>query len=482
MKLNLSIIIGFGIIVAAGFSWLLKNLRNEVEPQYLQAIEESMVDTAHLLAAVVQQELPPTGEIRVDQFRDAIEAAKERDFEAKIYNLTKTALGVGVYVTDASGLVVYDSEGEREGKDFSRWNDVVKTLRGEYGARSTRTNEEDELSSILHVAAPVWSRGDIVGVVSVSKPQRAMRQFINETRSRMVWIGGLACGGIVLAATLFSYWMMRPVRQMTEYARSVKAGERVAPPRLRGSEFRTLATAFEEMRDALEDRQFVETYVQNLTHEIKSPLAAIRGAAELLQEGDVPREKQRRFLSNIHDEVLRSQNIVDRLLHLSALESQKSLQVTTEVDIGELVQRVCDGAFPMLEKKGLTLLTEFPESVSPLRVHGDVFSLRMAVNNLITNAIDFSPEGGEICVRLADTGMHAMIQVLDQGPGVPDYAREKVFERFYSLKGQVTGKKSSGLGLCFVREAAELHGGSAVLENRSDQQGAKVTMTMRKER
>lgn len=458
-------IAGFGVIVAAGFLWLLKDLRNAVEPQYLQAMEEAMVDTAHMLAAVVEQDVAPDGTLAVSRLRAAMQTATERNFEARVYNLTKTSLGTGVYVTDAEGTVVFDSENVREGEDYSQWNDVLRTLRGAYGARSSRSDEDDPLSSILYVAAPVWNAGNIVGVVTVSKPQRAMRQFIDETRQRMVWIGGLASGGIFLGAALFSYWMIRPVRRLTAYVRGVQAGNRIPVPTLGHAEFRTLGTAFEELRDALEGRKYVENYVQNLTHEIKSPLAAIRGAAELLQEGDVPPDKRARFLANIHDEALRSQNIVDRLLQLSALESQKSLEVATDVNVGELVRKVCEGAFPLLEKKGITLQWK-PGNSSPVQVQGDIFALRMAINNIVTNAIDFSPPGAVIEVSLSQDDSFAELRVADRGPGVPEYARERIFERFFSLKGQVMGRKSSGLGLCFVREAAKLHGGSAEIRNR----------------
>ena len=481
MKLNFSMIAGFGAIVVAGFLWLLKDLRNTVEPQYLQATEESLVDTAHILAAFLEQEIVEGVPLESTRFRGAMQLAASRRFEAQVYSLKKTSVGMGVYVSDARGTIVFDSEGSREGADYSKWNDVLKTLRGEYGARSTRTDEEDPLSSILYVAAPILKDGAIVGVVTVSKPQRAMRQFIDETRQGILWIGGMACLGIVIGAALFSYWMIRPVRRLTAYVRAVRDGGRVPVPPLGHGEFRTLGRAFEEMRDALEGRKYVENYVQNLTHEIKSPLAAIRGAVELLQESNVPPEKEQRFLSNIHDETLRSQNIVDRLLYLVALESQKTLQVTTEVDLGQVLQRVCDGAYPLLEQKNIALLREIPgEGDSPVLVQGDVFALRMAINNVISNAIDFSPENSEILVSLVEKGDFAEVSVADRGPGLPEYAREKVFERFYSLKGQVTGRKGSGLGLCFVREAAELHGGSAEIRDREGG-GAELIVRIKKE-
>jgi len=99
-------------------------------------------------------------------------------------------------------------------------------------------------------------------------------------------------------------------------------------------------------------------------------------------------------------------------------------------------------------------------------VQGDAFLLRQALVNLIDNAADFSPAGGEIALRLRRDGDRQRIEVGDRGPGVPDYALGRVFERFYSLPRPAGGSRSSGLGLCFVAEVASLHGGEAALANR----------------
>ena len=97
---------------------------------------------------------------------------------------------------------------------------------------------------------------------------------------------------------------------------------------------------------------------------------------------------------------------------------------------------------------------------------GEEFLLERALRNLLANALDFAPEGSEIRVDLRTENGHAVVEVSDRGPGVPDYARSKVFERFYSLPRPNGGRKSSGLGLPFVREVARLHGGSAELRDR----------------
>ena len=100
-------------------------------------------------------------------------------------------------------------------------------------------------------------------------------------------------------------------------------------------------------------------------------------------------------------------------------------------------------------------------------ITGDLLMLRIALRNVLQNALDFSPDEGRVEVVLeVDDGGFAELRLLDRGPGLPDYAKDRVFDRFYSLKNEVTGRKGSGLGLSFVKAAMDLHNGAATLENR----------------
>ena len=111
---------------------------------------------------------------------------------------------------------------------------------------------------------------------------------------------------------------------------------------------------------------------------------------------------------------------------------------------------------------------------------GESFLLESALHNLLQNAIDFSPAGGAIRIRVAPdaAAQTAAITVEDDGPGIPDYALPRLFERFYSLARPGSGRKSSGLGLCFVREAAALHRGSIHVKNRTDIPGTRAVLRL----
>ena len=452
---------------------MMQQVLERVERQYLEAEEEPMVDMANVLAEFIGRELKD-GRPDVSKINEAMSAVKERAIRAKIYALTKTEVDMDVYVTDANAVVLFDSLHPESVGEKRVKRDVSLALAGAYGARSTREDEKDSNSSIMYVAAPIVSAGKIVGVVSIAKPQRSLFKFRDDTRS---WLKG-TIGSVVLCMLLGSFllarWTTRPIKRLTNYARAISRDEKPPVPKLHGSEMKTLADAFEAMRDVLENREYVEHYVQTLTHELKSPVAAIRGASELLQE-DVPAPQRKKFLQNIQTESLRLQDLIDRLLALAALEKKKALEDAVEINLSELVHEVCDRFSPVTTQRGLKLDCWVQDAV---RVKGDAFLLQTALNNMVQNAVDFSPPNSCISIGLKVMDDRAYIIVEDEGPGLPDYAVKRVFERFYSLPRPDTGKKSSGLGLCFVREAALLHGGSAELENRDGRTGARAVFQM----
>ena len=478
MSTTSRILIAFLLLLAVGLFALERRLAARVQQEYFEAVEENMVDMAQLFATLVEQQVHDDGAIDVTEVRRAWKAAGERQFAAQIYNVTKTSVNAQLYVTDRRGIVLFDSDGGRaEGQDYRWRRDVSLTLDGKYGARATRRDPADEDSATLFVAAPIRHGNEIVGVASVSKPVTSVLPFRDETR---VWMRNLSLAFLGLV-TMGAYFIVthfsRPIRRLTTYAHRVARGERAALPEGGTPEIATLARAFEEMRDALDGRAYVENYVQTLTHEMKSPVAAIRGAAELLREESMPPERRDRFLGNIQAEARRIQTIIDRLLGLSAIESRKALEHPEPVPLADLIEAVRDQLQPAADARGVRIEME---ADTQLTVTGEYFLLEIAVANLLQNAIDFSPSGSCIQIRVARVSDAPWVElrIVDEGPGIPDYALSRLFERFYSLSRPDTRRKSSGLGLCFVREAVELHRGSVSVGNRTDGQGGCATMRL----
>lgn len=448
-------------IISLGFYQLARHFLAEVEPQTYQATEEVMVDISNLLAEIIAKDLAQ-GQLDTEELRNAFDKAHKRQIRAKIFEHLKTAVGIHVYVTDAKGTVIFDSDnGRREGEDFSMKRDVSLTLDGQYGARSSREDPKNNGTSVLYVAAPIGERLKPVGVLTVYKPQADMRPLIQERR-RIIYIAcGLIGSGILFLIGAVFLWLFHPIGKITDYARAIERGERPPKPKIGiGREVNTLAHALDSMRDSLEGRRYAERYIQTLTHEMKSPLAAIRGAAELLRE-EMPAADRKRFLENILAETSRSERLINFLLELASIEGKKNLDSAVELDFQTLLARAIDEARPRAELAGIQIQTH--GSTSPILLHGDAFILRAAVTNLLENGIDFSPPRATIEIGLKTTDTHLELTIRDHGPGIPEYAQERVFERFYSLRHHTAGRKGTGLGLTLVREAAELHGGKITL-------------------
>lgn len=145
----------------------------------------------------------------------------------------------------------------------------------------------------MYVAAPVVEQGQIIGVLSVGKPNSTMAPVIRRSERRILLAGAVLLG-IALAIGLgFVWWINRSINRLVRYADGVAHGEAVPLPRMGSVELTQLAQALESMRMKLEGKAYIEQYVHTLTHELKSPLAAIRGAAELLQESPPPATAKR---------------------------------------------------------------------------------------------------------------------------------------------------------------------------------------------
>ncbi len=455
------IFVGILLVYALGVGLLMYRLLADIDPRYRESAEESLVETAHLLAAQVEQH-SSAGLLDAEPLRPVFRSLYARSFSARIFGFEKTGVELQALVIGRDGIVVFDSLGQREGEDFSQWRDVRGALAGEYRARTTPKIPGDELSSVMYVSAPVRSGGEIVGVVSVGKPVQSLNQFVSAARRKTMIVGATSVAAVLVLALILSLWLVRPFGLIADYARYVRSQRSFSLPRLGRRALGTLGAAYDEMRDALAGRHYVADYVQTLTHELKGPLSAIRGAAELIQEPGMPEADRQRFSANIGRETQRIQELVDRMMELAALEQQRRLPKVEPVALRPLLEELAASAEASGAARGLRIeLT----AGAPAWVEGEAFLLRRAVGNLLANALEFSPDGGVVRIELAAQRRSVDVIVRDQGPGIPDYADERVFEKFYSLARPGTNKKSTGLGLPFVKEIAELHHGRVTLRN-----------------
>lgn len=471
MRLGLRLLLGYFLIVAVAGYFVLNIFMQEVKPGVRRAAEGTLNDTANLLAQFAHADMVQ-GRVTNGQLAGAFARLNQRPIGANISGIRKNRNEYRVYLTDAAGKVIFDSSGEALGKDYSQWNDVWLTLRGRYGARSSRTDPNDDDSAVMYVAAPVYNGDKIIGVLSVGKPNLAMAPVIKRSERR-IQLAGVWLLGIALAIGMgFVWWINRSISRLVTYAGQVADGEPALLPDIDSLELRRLAQALESMRQKLEGKAYIEQYVHTLTHELKSPLAAIRGAAEILQENPPP-EAARRFSHNIQQQSQRIQQLIDKMLVQARLESRADAEMA-ELDIVALLHQVAADKEAQAVTRQIRLHVA---GVEDCPLHGDGLLISQAVSNLLDNALDFTPAHGEITLSGAQQGDRYAISVADNGSGIPDFARTRIFERFYSLP-RANGQKSSGLGLSFVREVARLHQGNIELRNHAPQ-GVQAILTLK---
>lgn len=470
MRISVRIFLGYFLVVGLSAWYLLYTAHEKLDPALRQSMEDTLVDAANILAELARDEVK-AGTIAQGRFAQSLEDYAARNLNVTIWGVGKQRPNYRIYITDPQGRVLYDSDHLAVGQDYSRWNDVYLTLRGRYGARTTRIDPEDRSTSIMHVAAPIMDAGRLIGVVTVAKPVGAIEPFFRKAFRSLAEAGAAVFACSLLIGLLLSWGLTRALGRLVAYAQAVGRGERVVLPPLGRGEVALLGQALESMRVQLEGKQYVEHYVHHLTHELKSPLAAIRGAAELI-EPDMPAADQQRFINHIRNEAARMTGITDRMLGLAQLESRVTAVAREAVPAQALVDDVAASLAGKMAACGVVLHAEVAEG---LVLRGEPFLLRQALANLLDNAIDFSPPQGVISLRVwVDSEQHG-IRVRDHGSGIPDYALPRIFERFYSLPRPLGGQKSTGLGLPFVREVAALHGGRIVVCNHPEG-GAEATL------
>lgn len=476
MKLGLRIFLLYLAIFAACLYFTTDWIWTTLRTRYLESVEEPLVDSANLLASLVEQEMARPDFTFAD-LETSLARAQSRALSARIYDLEKSTVDLRLYITDAAGKVVFDTRTPQAvGADYSELHDVRNTLEGRYGARASLRDPNDPFSTALYIGAPIYRDGRVAGVLTLVEPTVSIDAFLQLARPAFVRAALLTIGIAALLGLVVSYLLTRPIDRLARYADDIRLGKHPAFPKLGNTEIADLGLAMRRMQDALEGRQYAEEYVQTLTHELKSPLSAIRGAAELLQE-DMPRQQQSRFIANIRTEAERIARIVDRMLELARLENRREKPEMEPVELNAMARTVVESHEPLLASKNVTIEITAPD---PLTLNGNAFLLHQALENLVQNAIEFSPRGGTVRLELTAERDQVTMSVTDEGPGIPEYALDRIFDRFYSLGRPDTGKKSTGLGLNFVREVAKSHGGTIRVVNRPEG-GALAELMLRKD-
>ncbi|MFL0797786.1 MAG: two-component system sensor histidine kinase CreC [Cellvibrionaceae bacterium] len=464
MKLYLRIFIAYFLLLGLSGYYLYSLSVNEIKPAMRQSSEEILVDTANLLAEIIGPEFKAK-DFEQSLFVREVENFLDRSISANIFSIDKSRSNLRIYITDHKGIVRYHSGLDYRGqigKDYSQWNDVYLTLRGKYGARSTEDITGNPMSTVMYVAAPILDDEKIIGVLTVGKPGVDIQPFIDRSINKLKKNGLIILIISVVLGVFLSYWLTRSIRELTNYAKAVSNGQTVSLPPVYDTELQLLGESMEAMRSELEGKNYVEQYAYSLTHELKSPISAIKGASELLSQ-EMDSQDFQKLKNNIRQESSRLNDFVTRLLDLVRVEKIEILENLDQISLKELIGDVIESKRLQLNNRSVQL----EQDVDDVNCMGDNFLLKQCLDNLIQNALDFSFDGSTIAVTCKVKGTTIEITVSDEGEGIPEYAIERIFERFYSLSRPNSGLKSSGIGLSFVKQAVQLHQGRIFVSNRS---------------
>jgi signal transduction histidine kinase len=253
---------------------------------------------------------------------------------------------------------------------------------------------------------------------------------------------------------------MHPLTHLSEASRRIAAGEQgVRVDVVREDEIGRLSQQFNSMIESVEaGRERQKQFAAEAAHELRTPVSLIQGTLEMMLEGVYPMSTER--IAALHEEATRLADLVTDLRQLSASDKVGLTLEKTRLDLGEVVNGALALFEDQIKAKGVGVHKEIESGIWVL---GDETRLQQVLQNLLHNALRYTPDGGTICVgcTVETATSEAIVSVRDTGPGIPEADREKVFERFYRVDGSRSrGSGGTGLGLAIAREIVSAHGGS----------------------
>ena len=482
------------------------------ESQLLRAQEQSMVQQGRVLAAALSERGPLSGPavepilVRLEQrttsrirvvdahallLSDTSRLGPQResdgtDASAEIGSRQSWLYRVGSYlfrflealVTEPRAVVgqeFYSADRPLDGVE------VEQALEGKYGA-ATRITPGGQRSLTLYSAIPVTHEGSVVGAVLVSQSTFQILQDLIEVRLTVFRFLLVAVGFAAILSLLVSTTISRPLKQLRSQAMAILDRRGRITGRFRGlnrlDEIGDLSLALSELSARLEERmRFIESFAADVSHEFKNPLASIRSAAEMLKDVEDPKERAR-FATMVERDIARLESLLSGVMEISQLDvaAPGSEEESVAVPLHEVLARVVENA--RRRSPGCDFELALRESsvvvvASPMRIV-QIFE------NLVENAVSFSPKGGLVRVSLDRDGEEALVRVEDEGSGIPQQHRDRIFDRFFSYRPDATrAKEHSGLGLAIVKAILERYGGSVALVD-SELRGAGFEVRLRR--
>jgi two-component system sensor histidine kinase ChvG len=347
--------------------------------------------------------------------------------------------------------------------------EVQSAFAGRYGA-ATRISPAPRRSVTLHIAIPVRVEGVVEGIVLVSQSTGRILQALDAVRLDVFKVFLLSLGAAVVLSLVAATTIARPLARLRQRAGDIldrrgrlKGGFAASARR---DEIGDLERALAELTRELEVHlRSTEAFAADVSHEFKNPLASIRTATDMALE-DVQPGERRRFLGMIQKDVARMERLLSEAREISRIDADLDEEERTSVHLDELLSALVESFRLRNADSGISFDLALADAHVTVEASAD--RLTQVFENLIDNAISFSPPTGHVAISLQRTGRTAEVTVADEGPGIPEEHKGRVFRRFFSYRPDeeaVSGH--TGLGLALVRAIVESYGGSISAEERS---------------
>lgn len=354
------------------------------------------------------------------------------------------------------------------GETVLRGPEIAAALGGRYGA-ATRISG-GQRSVTLYTAIPIRSDHRVIGAVLVSQSTYGILQALYAVRLDVFKVVLASVAAAAVLSLLVSTTIARPLRRLRAEALALVDRRGRLQGGFRGvssrDEIGDLARALEQLVARLRDHMsLVESYASEVSHEFKNPLASIRTATELLPGVDDP-EQRRRFLQIVQRDVARMERLLAGVREISRIDARLDDDEPQPVDLVALLESIVEG-YRLRMRHGVAFELTKPDT--PLVVRAVPDRLTQAFENLLDNALSFSPSGSTVRVALSPAAQAAIITVDDEGPGVPPEHLEKIFARFFSYRpGSPSANGHAGLGLPIAKAIIERYGGTIAASNRGE--------------
>ncbi|WP_373319951.1 MULTISPECIES: stimulus-sensing domain-containing protein [Methylobacterium] len=342
------------------------------------------------------------------------------------------------------------------------------------GARGSIVRRNERGETIVSVAVPIQRAGTVRGALMVSTQGDAIDRVIASERFGLLQVFLIAAAVMVVLSILLAGAIAGPVRRLADAAERVRQGiksrQEIPDFTYRTDEIGHLSGALRDMTQALYRRiDAIESFAADVSHELKNPLTSLRSAVETLPLARSD-ESRGRLLEIIQHDVKRLDRLISDISDASRLDAELSRAEARRVDMRRLITTVVSVANERRRPKDATIQldieTPTAEGDGPFAIVGHDSRLGQVVNNLLDNARSFSPPDAKVRVALRRTKSHVELVCEDEGPGIPEHALERIFERFYTDRPEQGFGQNSGLGLSISRQIVQAHRGTIQAENR----------------